>query len=99
VVDGGERRLRLAVLEDAIACFQKHAGARHSRGRRLFREAEAWIMEGGQNSAYSFEEVCDALGLDSNCLRDGLRQWSERQAARPRTRRARLERRCRPSCI
>src|SRR5712691_12446937 len=31
----GERRLMLAVLEDAVSCFQKYAGATRPRSRRL----------------------------------------------------------------
>src|SRR5262249_34963502 len=36
----GERRLMLAVLEDAVSCFQKYAGATRPRNKRLFQESE-----------------------------------------------------------
>ena len=34
-----EKKLMLAILEDAIACFQKYAFARDSKGKALFTEA------------------------------------------------------------
>ncbi len=40
----GERRLMLAILEDAIMCYQKYAGATRPRSRRLFQEAENWLF-------------------------------------------------------
>ena len=39
-----EKKLMLAILEDAIACFQKYAFARDSKGKALFTEAEEWIQ-------------------------------------------------------
>ncbi len=74
-----ERRLALAVLTEAVQCFQKHAVARDVRGRRLFREAEQWLMGGDNNPQFSFEGICEALKLDPGYLRNGLRRWRERQ--------------------
>ena len=34
----------LAVLDDAIACFQQHAFARDRKGKILFQEAEHWVQ-------------------------------------------------------
>ena len=73
---GGERRLIIAVLEDAINCFQKNLFARDNRGRRLFREAEKWVMSGDRELPFAFENVCDFLSLDANCIRQGLRRWA-----------------------
>ncbi len=73
---GGERRLILAVLEDAINCFQKNLFARDNRGRRLFREAEKWVMSSDRELPFAFENVCDFLSLDANCIRQGLRRWA-----------------------
>ena len=39
-----EKRLMLAVLEDAINCFQVNVMAQSGRGKRLFNESEDWIM-------------------------------------------------------
>ena len=39
-----EKRLMLAVLEEAVATFQRNTHAKTRRGQRLFREAEEWIQ-------------------------------------------------------
>ena len=74
-----ERRLALAVLTQAVRCFQTHAVARDRRGRRLFQEAEQWLMDRDQGPEFSFENICEALKLDPNYLRYGLQRWRERQ--------------------
>src|SRR5687768_10995225 len=43
---GGERRLLLAVLEDGIRTFLKHAQATFGRGLNLRRETLGWMMAG-----------------------------------------------------
>ena len=42
-VSCGEHRLLVAIMQDAIECFQKHLHARDSKRRQLYIEAEAWI--------------------------------------------------------
>jgi len=79
----GEYRLLVAVLKDAIECFQENVHARNKWEQRLFDEAQRWIA-GGDGDAisnedqvlgFSFEYVCDVLGLDAAYLRWGLQQW------------------------
>ncbi len=74
----GERRLMIAVLEDAVDVYRKQAGARDPRGEALFREAEEWIGDPDRTWLFSFENICDVLGLDADYLRRGLRAWKER---------------------
>jgi hypothetical protein len=81
----GEKALLLAVLEDAIACFQKYRSAQDHRGRELFREAEHWIMEAKDGSLFSFDSVCELLELDPRYLRQGLRRWKEKAGQKERT--------------
>ena len=86
-----EKRLMLAVLEDAIACFQKYLFARDGKGRVLFREAEEWIMEEGSDWLFSFENVCEVLGFHPQYVRQGLVRWKERKLAeRPKAKIYRL---------
>ncbi len=40
-----EQELMLAVLEDAITCFQVHFAAQDKKRTRLFRKAEEWILQ------------------------------------------------------
>jgi len=70
-----EKILMLAILQDAVTCFQCYVGSRHERKRRLYLEAETWILDEDRLYAFSFENVCDALGLDANFLRRGLMRW------------------------
>jgi hypothetical protein len=70
-----EQRLMLAVLTDAIECFQKYFGATSRRSRKLFVNAEAWIASRESSWPYSFEHICEALNINANYLRIGLMQW------------------------
>ena len=72
-----ERELMLAVLEDAIVCFQKYAFARDGKGRRLFLDAQRWIVEKDCNWPFSFENICFHLGMDPSYIRGGLRRWEK----------------------
>ena len=79
---GGERRLMVAVLEDAVATYLKHAGAEEPLARELFAEVEAWVESDEAIWLYSFANVCAVLDLDADYLRRGLRARKAR-AARP----------------
>ena len=76
-----EKKLMLAILEDGIACFQKYLFARDSKGKALFREADAWVEEKDGEAVFSFEAVCESLGLDPNYLRRGLSAWKAQALA------------------
>jgi hypothetical protein len=70
-----EKSLMLAVLHDAVVCFQDHVKARDKRKRRLFLEAEEWILSEDSRYLFSFENVCASLGFDAGYLRHGLLHW------------------------
>lgn len=82
-----EKALLLALLEDAIHCYRKFAAARNRLARQQFQEAEQWLMGGGDGWVFSFENVCELLGLDPEYVRRGLREAAERPAAERRPRR------------
>jgi len=88
----GERRLMLAVLEDAVSCFQKYAGATRPRSRRLFQEAEDWFFDEDGNWIFSFDSVCTVLGIHPEYFRNNLRRWKERQLSQPAETRAKVAR-------
>ncbi len=77
-----EKRLMLAVLEDAVACFQKHVFARDGKGKAIFREAEEWILAQNSDWLFSFENICEVLGIDPRYARQGLMRWKEKALAR-----------------
>jgi hypothetical protein len=70
-----ETSLMLAVLEDAVACFQKYVLARDERGLELFHEAEEWVMQEDTEWLFSFDNICDSLGINPEYLRAGLVRW------------------------
>jgi hypothetical protein len=70
-----EKKLLLAVLEDAIACFQKYLFAKDGKGRALFLEAEEWILDEDTDWLFSFANLCEMLGFEPSYLRDGLMHW------------------------
>jgi hypothetical protein len=79
-----ERLLMLAVLEDAVDCYQKHAHSNEPRGRQLFDEAVEWVESDDRSWLFSFENICDTLEINADYVRRGLRTWTERKpAARP----------------
>ena len=73
----GERRLMVAVLDDAVNCFQKHIAATDPKARQLFLDAENWILDDDDTYFFSFRNVCSMLDLDSDYVRDGLRKWKQ----------------------
>jgi len=77
----GARLLVLAVLQEAIGTFQRHADARDRRGRSVFREVEAWFASDETAGIFSFVSVCDALGIDPTFVRAGLQRWIHRHRA------------------
>ena len=80
-----EKRLMLAVMEDAVACFQKYLLARDGRGRALFWEAEEWVVEEGSDWLFSFENICEVLGFNPQYVRQGLLRWKQgKLAGRPK---------------
>jgi len=71
-----EQRLMLALLADAINVYQQGARSHATRKRLLFVDAERWIMSHAQAThAFSFETVCDALGINPSVLRRRLIEW------------------------
>src|SRR5262245_2706823 len=73
----GEERLMLAVLENAVEYFQKYVLARKPSGKQLFREAEEWFLDKDGEALYSFENICETLGLHPDPIRKGLMVWKE----------------------
>ena len=73
----GEERLMLAVLENAVEYFQKYVLARKPKGKQLFQEAEEWFLDKENEALYSFENICETLGLHPDPIRKGLMVWKE----------------------
>jgi hypothetical protein len=79
-----ERYLMVAVLRDAVECHQKYALTRSPRGRTLFAEAVGWIESTDREWPFSYENICEVLGLDPTYLRRGLSKWPRHATSQAR---------------
>jgi hypothetical protein len=69
----GETRLVFAVLEDAVRCYVKSVNSSRPSDRTQFAEVQRWFhAEPGTHSPFSFEYVCDVLGIEPDALRQRL---------------------------
>jgi hypothetical protein len=53
--------------------------AKKPHERRLFQEAEEWIDSTDAHWYFSFENICDILGIHPGRMRDALKDWKVRQ--------------------
>jgi hypothetical protein len=72
-----EERLMLAVLQDAVECFQDYVLAQYVWEKKLFQEAEDWILDKDTGWSFSFENICENLQLNPEYIRRGLLVWKE----------------------
>ncbi len=68
----------LAVLQDALDCYQKYAFAKDGHGQQLFADANDWITCDDRNWYFSFENICETLEISPEYLRRGVRDWKQR---------------------
>jgi hypothetical protein len=81
-----ERRLMVAVLEEAISAVLSTAGANGDERRAVALEAQRWFSSDSRSWPFAFCTVCDILGLDVDRVRHVITTWRERQRSfrRPR---------------
>lgn len=79
----GERRLLLAVLQNAVDEFLRYRDARTTRGRRLFRETQDWFWSRERTYLCAFETICAYLHLDADYIRRGLVRLLDSHASSP----------------
>jgi len=76
-----EKKLMLAVLEDAIACYQKYIFAQDGKGKIMAQETEQWLLDDNSDWLFSFDNVCETLGFDPAYMREGMMRWKEQKLA------------------
>lgn len=64
-----EKKLMLAMLEDALRCREKYRHAKDRRGKKFFLEAEEWLLCEAEDWIFSLGNVCEALGLNPGYIR------------------------------
>jgi len=82
-VISGEKSLMLAVLEDGIRCFQGHLTNERSNPILLAKQAEEWIRAVDYDWPFSFNNVCETLGISPEALRTSLLSWKAAQRPTP----------------
>ncbi|MFQ5477692.1 MAG: hypothetical protein ACE5E4_03660 [Candidatus Binatia bacterium] len=75
-----EKRLMLAVLEDAIASFQRNVFQASADAESDDSGIEEWLESDDKSWAFSFASICQALNMEPEYLRRGLRGWRDRAA-------------------
>ncbi|MFT4570208.1 MAG: hypothetical protein ACI8TX_002303 [Hyphomicrobiaceae bacterium] len=73
----GEHRLLVAILRDAIECFQKYLHSTDNKRRQLYLDAETWIDAAEDQGQFSFNHICDLLGMTPDYIREGLLAWRD----------------------
>jgi hypothetical protein len=76
-----EKRLMLAMLEDAINCFQAYVTMQGGKQQKMFNDAEKWIMMTDDDWIFSFVSLCETLGFNPEYVRQGLRRWKQKRLA------------------
>ena len=69
-----EKSLLAAILEDAIQEYRKYSKAVDADGKRRFGEVDEWIGHAGTDWIFSFDNICELLGLDPHSVRRRLRK-------------------------
>ena len=78
-----ERELMVAVLEEALADYQRCWKARDKKAMERFADAQAWILESDSEWIFSFVNCCEALGIEPGYLRQGLIRSKQGKHTRP----------------
>ncbi|MBX7143074.1 MAG: hypothetical protein K1X79_01350 [Oligoflexia bacterium] len=69
---GPERALLSALLFDGIQSYMSYVLTRNKPKMSRFAEAYHWVSSHSRDYVFSFECVCEALGIDAEFLRIGL---------------------------
>jgi len=70
-----EKMLMWAVLEDGVICFQKCVSTKDEKEKKLLSEEEEWVlMEQTGDWLFSFDNICETLGLNPGYIRGGLQR-------------------------
>jgi len=76
---GPQRRLMMAVLQTVLDDCQgsdtaRAMGTAGSRNPRALRQALAYLDSRDRSWPYSFDNICEAMGLDAEGIRRTIRQ-------------------------
>lgn len=71
-------RLMIAVLEEALATYQRCAAGGSERARAM-RDVERWLSSDDPSWLFSFASICEVLGFQPAQVRDDVERWRAAQ--------------------
>ena len=71
----GERALMIAVLEDAVRCYLGLVQYDRTNPEILARQSEHWLRLEDWESPFSFNNICESLGLEPETTRKTILGW------------------------
>jgi hypothetical protein len=69
-----ENALLAAIFEGAVEEYRNYSGAHDSKGKSRFNEVEEWFNRSDKEWIFSFENICELLGLDMEYVRRRLHE-------------------------
>jgi hypothetical protein len=76
-VSGGERKLMAALLSDGIEAYIAQQTTVQLSRRRNKIDASEWVDTIDHSYVFSFDNVCECLGINPEYLRIGLNRYVE----------------------
>jgi hypothetical protein len=76
-ISGGERRLMAAILSDGVEAYISHSISTHPKYKDKKSDAQDWVDTKDYAYVFSFDNVCNCLGIDADYLRLGLARYIE----------------------
>jgi hypothetical protein len=73
-----EKRLQLAVLEDAVLTFHRCAAGQNTRARNLINDVSSCVRSDDTSWPFAFLAICQSLNLNADWVRGGLLAWQRR---------------------
>ena len=73
---GGERRLMVALLSDGVQAYVESVTNR-AYGKTVNMDAVDWVESFDPSYVFSFDVVCECLGIDPLYLRRGLQKLAD----------------------
>ena len=69
----GEQALLFAVLVDALDVYAKTVNSVTTKAKNRLREVVDWFGSGNTDNPFSFECICEVLGLNPASIRSALK--------------------------
>jgi hypothetical protein len=76
------RRLMLAILLDAVRCYQLNFRSQQPHRRVDFDEAQQWLYRDSPLAPFSLVNVYSVLNIEPETVRNAIVRWTRQRATR-----------------